>query len=79
VFESVLRSDKREKTLNYAFFVIIECQGYLSRSCTIANLLFRPVVPKLRFEDPKGSGTSSQGIRGYISVITALKIAYLYN
>jgi hypothetical protein len=62
-----------------AFFPIIEFQRYLSRPRTNANLLFRPVVPKVRSTDPKGSGTSSQGIRGYISVITTLKIVYLYN
>jgi hypothetical protein len=54
-------------------------QRYLSRSCTNANLLFRPVVTKVRSADPKGSGTSSQRIRGYISIITTLKITNLYS
>ena len=37
---------------------------------------FRVVVPKLCSADPKGSATSSQGIRGYIFVMTTLKITY---
>jgi len=35
--------------------------------------LHTAVVPKMRFADPKGFTTSSQGIRGYISVMAALK------
>jgi hypothetical protein len=36
----------------------------------------RPVVPKLCSADPKRSLTSSQGIRGYISVMADFKFAY---
>jgi len=35
----------------------------------------RPVVPKVCCADSKGSATSSQRIRGYISVMVALKSA----
>ena len=38
--------------------------------------LHTAVVPKVRFADPKGFATSSQGIRGYISVMAALKFTY---
>ena len=37
------------------------------------------VVPKVCFADPKGSATSSQGIRGYISVKAALKFTYFFD
>jgi hypothetical protein len=33
-------------------------------------------VPKLCSADPLGTATSSQGIRGYISVIATLKFTY---
>jgi len=33
----------------------------------------KPVVPKMRFADLKGSETSSQGIRGYSSILVTLK------
>jgi hypothetical protein len=36
----------------------------------------RAVVPKLCSADHKGSVTSSQGIRGYISVMAAIKFTY---
>ena len=39
----------------------------------------RPVVPKLSSADSKGSVTSSQGIRGYISVMTTLKFTYIFK
>ena len=35
-----------------------------------------PVVPKLCSGDPKRSAISSQGIRGYISVMANLKFIY---
>jgi len=38
--------------------------------------IFRPVVPTVRSTNPKGSATSSQGIRGYISVMLNLKFTY---
>ena len=41
--------------------------------------LFKAVVPKLCSADPKGSATSSQGIRGYISVMVTLKFTYFFN
>jgi hypothetical protein len=34
---------------------------------------YKPVVPQVCSADPKGSATSSQGIRGYISVMATLK------
>jgi len=37
------------------------------------------VVPRVYSGDPKGSMTSSQGIRGHISVITTLKSTYFLN
>ena len=35
------------------------------------------MVPKVCLTDPKGSPTSFQGIRDYISVMAALKFTYL--
>jgi hypothetical protein len=35
--------------------------------------LSKAEVPKLCSADPKGSATSSQGMRGYISVLASLK------
>jgi hypothetical protein len=37
----------------------------------------RAVVPKLCSAGPKGSATSSQGIRGYISVVSTLTFTYV--
>jgi hypothetical protein len=37
------------------------------------------VVPKVCSADDKGSATSSQGIRGYISLMTTVKFAYAFN
>ena len=34
-----------------------------------------PLVPKMCSTDPKGSATSTEGIRGYISVMPTLKFA----
>jgi hypothetical protein len=36
----------------------------------------KAVVPKVCSADPKGSASSSQGIRGYVSVMVALKVTY---
>jgi hypothetical protein len=41
--------------------------------------VLRPVVPTVRSTNPMGSATSSQGIRGYISVILTLKFIYCVN
>jgi hypothetical protein len=38
--------------------------------------LHTAVVPKVRFADPKGSATSFQEIRGYISIMAALEATY---
>ena len=38
---------------------------------------FRSAVPKVCSADPLGSAASSQGIRGYISVMAALKFGIL--
>jgi hypothetical protein len=38
----------------------------------------KSVVPKVCSEDPKGSATSSKGIRGYISVMATLKFTYFF-
>jgi hypothetical protein len=37
------------------------------------------VVTKVRSTGPKGSATSSQGIRGYISVMAALKFFFKFK
>jgi hypothetical protein len=42
--------------------------------CTPINIT--SVIPKLCSVDPKGSATTYQEIRGYISVMTALKFTY---
>jgi len=34
------------------------------------------VVPKVWSADPKGCATSSQGIRGYFSVMATLKVVF---
>jgi len=39
----------------------------------------RPVVPKMCYTVRKGSATSSQGIRGYISVMVILKFTSLFK
>jgi len=36
----------------------------------------KSLVPKVCFADPKGSVTSSQGIRGYVSVRGTLEVTY---
>jgi hypothetical protein len=36
----------------------------------------QPVLPKVCSVNPKGSATSSQGIRVYVSVMAALKLTY---
>jgi hypothetical protein len=41
--------------------------------------LHTAAVPKVRFADPKGFATSSQGIRGYISVMAALNFFFIYQ
>jgi hypothetical protein len=39
----------------------------------------KPVVPKVCSADPKGSATSSQGIRGYISVMATWKVLCYFH
>ena len=45
----------------------------------MADFGCNPVVPKLCSADPTGSATSSQGIRGYISVTDNLKSCNFSN
>jgi hypothetical protein len=40
---------------------------------------FRPVVPEVCAANPEGSATSSQGIRGFITVMTISKFTYFLN
>jgi len=42
-----------------------------------ATMYLEKVVPKMCSLDPKGSATSSQGIRGYTSVMATLKFTYV--
>ena len=49
---------------------------HTARYTFVRAIVYRPVVPKLRSVDPKGSVTSSQGIRGYISAMATLKFTY---
>jgi hypothetical protein len=65
-----------------------QCNGqyYITRSSIIWSVYINSsfivplssstVVPKVCHADPKGSATGSQGIRGYISVMTTLKYTY---
>ena len=39
----------------------------------------RSAVPKFCSADPKGTSTSSQGIRGYFSVVASLKFTYFFK
>ena len=47
---------------------------YLSLQTTLLS-----VAPKTCYVDSKRSATSSQGIRGYISVMATLTFAYFFN
>jgi hypothetical protein len=44
--------------------------------CLFSDDASRTVAPKVCSVDPKGSATSSQGVRGYISVMATLKCTY---
>jgi hypothetical protein len=46
---------------------------------TVRGRWSRPAVLKMYSVDPLGYATSSQGIRGYISVTAAMKFAYCFN
>jgi hypothetical protein len=44
-----------------------------------AHDIYKTLVPIVCSADPKGSATSSQVIRGYISVMATLKVTYFCN
>jgi len=48
--------------------------NFISAASVLRLCEANPVVPKFLSADPKGSSTISQGIRGYISVMVALKV-----
>ena len=54
------------------------------RRLTVQSLVIRSTkllsgTTKVSSEDPKGSVTTSQGIRGYISLMATLKFTYFLN
>jgi len=67
---AVKDQDLSNTTRNYNLLT-----GLISRLSSGSNV----VVLKLCFADPKGSATGYQGIRGYISVMTAFKFTFFFK